>query len=178
MTVDIKEARKNSLDMTFNEFLNNCTACGGNWGAMLLTGIKKLFPDGYEKVNEHYSSMDFSHGGVEPFLYLVEWLQEHGIVFKESSTEFRQTIDQFKQVLGSAGVEYCHVYGKITPARDKTIYVTISEDNIQGREKISDFMSRYGFRCTFRNKLDRNIDMDATLVYSRVEGFYENSIEE
>lgn len=38
MAIDIKEARKNSLDMTFSEFLSNCTACGGNWGAMLLTG--------------------------------------------------------------------------------------------------------------------------------------------
>lgn len=178
MAIDIKEARKNSLDMTFSEFLSNCTACGGNWGAMLLTGIKRVFPDNYEEVEKKYNSMDFSQGGVYPFMFLCEWLTAHGIVFREGSAEFRQTIDQFKQVLGSAGAEYCHVYGKITPARDKTIYVTISEDNIQGREKISGFMSRYGFRCAFRNKLDYNIDMDATLVYSRVEGFYENSIKE
>ena len=31
--------------MTFNQFLDNCTACGGNWGGMLLTGIDKLWPN-------------------------------------------------------------------------------------------------------------------------------------
>lgn len=25
-------------------FLEHCTACGGNWGGMLLTGIKALYP--------------------------------------------------------------------------------------------------------------------------------------
>lgn len=30
--------------MTFKEFLMKCTYCGGNWGGMLLTGIKKLYP--------------------------------------------------------------------------------------------------------------------------------------
>ena len=30
--------------MTFDEFLSDCTACGGNWGGMLLTGIKALYP--------------------------------------------------------------------------------------------------------------------------------------
>lgn len=27
------------------EFLQHCTACGGNWGGMLLTGIKELYPE-------------------------------------------------------------------------------------------------------------------------------------
>ena len=31
--------------MTCSEFLDNCTACGGNWGGMLLTGIKRLYPE-------------------------------------------------------------------------------------------------------------------------------------
>ena len=69
MAIDIKEARKNSLDMTFSEFLSNCTACGVNWGAMLLTGIKRVFPDNYEEVEKKYNSMDFSHGGVYPFMF-------------------------------------------------------------------------------------------------------------
>lgn len=29
--------------MTFREFLSHCTACGGNWGGMLLTGIDELW---------------------------------------------------------------------------------------------------------------------------------------
>lgn len=31
--------------MTIKCFLDNCTACGGNWGGMLLSGIKRLYPD-------------------------------------------------------------------------------------------------------------------------------------
>lgn len=27
--------------MTMKEFLQSCTACGGNWGGMLLSGIKR-----------------------------------------------------------------------------------------------------------------------------------------
>ena len=46
--------------MSMEEFLLNCTACGGNWGAMLLTGIKRVFPEYYTEVEEHYNSMDFS----------------------------------------------------------------------------------------------------------------------
>lgn len=26
------------------QFLDHCTACGGDWGGMLLTGIHKLYP--------------------------------------------------------------------------------------------------------------------------------------
>lgn len=29
---------------SFKAFLPYCTACGGNWGGMLLSGIKKLYP--------------------------------------------------------------------------------------------------------------------------------------
>ena len=30
--------------MSMKGFLESCTACGGNWGGMLLSGIKRLFP--------------------------------------------------------------------------------------------------------------------------------------
>ena len=36
--------------MTFSKFLDNCTACGGNWCGMLLTGIKKLWPDVWKAI--------------------------------------------------------------------------------------------------------------------------------
>ena len=32
-------------EMSCDEFLNNCSACGGNWGGMLLTGVKRLYPE-------------------------------------------------------------------------------------------------------------------------------------
>ena len=37
--------RAERKSMTSKQFLDNCTACGGNWGGMLLTGIKKLWPN-------------------------------------------------------------------------------------------------------------------------------------
>lgn len=33
--------------MTFDEFLDKCTACGGNWTAMILSGIKNVAPEVY-----------------------------------------------------------------------------------------------------------------------------------
>lgn len=39
---------ENPYNKTFSEFLKECTACGGNWGGMFLTGIKTLYPKVYE----------------------------------------------------------------------------------------------------------------------------------
>ena len=33
-----------ALQMSFDEFLDHCTAHGGNWEGMLLSGLKKLRP--------------------------------------------------------------------------------------------------------------------------------------
>lgn len=38
--------------MTCKDFLNHCIACGGNWTAMLLTGIKVLYPNVYDAIPE------------------------------------------------------------------------------------------------------------------------------
>lgn len=48
-------ASREKLDnMTVNEFIkNHCTACGGNWCAMLLSGIKALSPDTYKAIPEN-----------------------------------------------------------------------------------------------------------------------------
>lgn len=40
----------NPFNGGMKEFLTHCTACGGNWGGMLLTGIKKLYPDVWEAI--------------------------------------------------------------------------------------------------------------------------------
>lgn len=34
------------------EFLQDCSACGGNWGGMLLTGIKRRWPAVYDAIPE------------------------------------------------------------------------------------------------------------------------------
>ena len=40
----------NPIDKPLNEFLKDCTACGGDWGGMLLSGINKLRPQVYEAI--------------------------------------------------------------------------------------------------------------------------------
>ena len=52
-------AATNKNPMTFSEFLNHCTACGGNWGGMLLSGIKKLFPNVYDAIPDHMGKHAF-----------------------------------------------------------------------------------------------------------------------
>ena len=36
--------------MDGDKFLSHCTACGGNWGGMLLTGIKEIYPEVWEAI--------------------------------------------------------------------------------------------------------------------------------
>ena len=44
---------QHTTPMTMDEFLNHCTACGGNWGGMLLTGIKALYPEVYDAIPDN-----------------------------------------------------------------------------------------------------------------------------
>lgn len=46
-------AAQNTTPMTMNNFLDHCTACGGDWGAMLLSGIKTLYPEVYDAIPDH-----------------------------------------------------------------------------------------------------------------------------
>ena len=69
--------------MTMKEFVNNCTACGGNWVAMLLSGIKRVFPEHYESVVAGVEEVGFSGGGIKAFAYVCDWLSEHGIIMEE-----------------------------------------------------------------------------------------------
>ena len=43
-------AKQTPFNNTIKEFLSHCTACGGNWGGMLLTGIRELWPDEWEAI--------------------------------------------------------------------------------------------------------------------------------
>ena len=69
--------------MTTKEFLQNCDACGGNWVAMLLSGIKRVFPDDYEIVVAEVDKIGFGSGGIKAFAYVCEWLENHGIITEE-----------------------------------------------------------------------------------------------
>lgn len=41
---------ENPFNDNMNKFLDNCIACGGNWGGMILTGIRKLYPKIYDLI--------------------------------------------------------------------------------------------------------------------------------
>ena len=46
----IELAFAHPLHITYKEFLESCTACGGNWNGMLLSGINRLRPEIYEVI--------------------------------------------------------------------------------------------------------------------------------
>ena len=51
-----------SLDttpMSGNDFLNHCTPCGGNWCALLLSGIKALYPTVWEAIPDDMGNHAF-----------------------------------------------------------------------------------------------------------------------
>ena len=43
-----------------DEFLSFCTPCGGDWGAMLLTGIKELYPTIWELIPDNMGIFAFA----------------------------------------------------------------------------------------------------------------------
>ena len=47
-------------EMTFDEFLDECTACGGNWGGMLLSGVKKLYPRTWDAIPDDMGVFAFT----------------------------------------------------------------------------------------------------------------------
>jgi hypothetical protein len=59
------------------EFFNNCTACGGNWCGMILTGIRKLFPHRLEDASAIYNNNSLHDG--EIFVGLLTIAREEGV---------------------------------------------------------------------------------------------------
>lgn len=56
----IDTCRDFNLNMTIKEFVNkHCTACGGNWGGMFLTGIRKLAPAVYDAIPDDMGNQAF-----------------------------------------------------------------------------------------------------------------------
>lgn len=45
--------------MEMKEFLSHCTACGGNWGGMFLSGIKALAPEIYDAIPDNMTDYSF-----------------------------------------------------------------------------------------------------------------------
>lgn len=45
--------KQDTKPMAMNDFLDHCTACGGNWGGMLLTGIHELWPEVWDAIPDN-----------------------------------------------------------------------------------------------------------------------------
>lgn len=50
----------NPEPMTCKDFLSHCTACGGNWGGMLLSGINELYPAVYDAIPDDMGHQAFA----------------------------------------------------------------------------------------------------------------------
>ena len=59
--VDVLNAidRQHTIPLTREIFLSHCTACGGNWNAMLLSGIKALYPEVYAAIPDDMGYLAF-----------------------------------------------------------------------------------------------------------------------
>lgn len=66
-------AAQHTTPMTNDEFLNHCFACGGDWGTMLLTGIKALYPEVYDAIPD-----DMGHFAWRCICETLELLQIKG----------------------------------------------------------------------------------------------------
>ena len=51
--------RERPFNASFDKFLSVCDTCDRNWGAMLLTGIKGLFPLVYQAIPNEMGSRAF-----------------------------------------------------------------------------------------------------------------------
>ncbi len=59
--------------MKLDEFKTHCTCCGGDWGGMLLTGIKDLYPEVWDAIPD-----DMGNRAFHCILYTMQLL---GIIF-------------------------------------------------------------------------------------------------
>ena len=79
---NITEEKEAKPAMTFTEFLNNCIAGGGNWAAMLMSGIKKVFPDKYAEMEDRQYT----------FEELLNIISECGVKVDEDSDDIQEGI--------------------------------------------------------------------------------------
>ena len=59
--------------MTVRLFLDHCTACGGDWVSMLLSGIKECYPDDYIRLKTECDEIN-SNSGASEFVHICDFL--------------------------------------------------------------------------------------------------------
>lgn len=55
----IEACFNNHVKMSMSDFLENCSACGGDWGGMFLTGIKRVAPEVWEMIPNNMGKRAF-----------------------------------------------------------------------------------------------------------------------
>lgn len=50
----------NVIPQPMDNFLNYCTPCGGNWGGLLLSGLKELYPTIWELIPDNMGIFGFA----------------------------------------------------------------------------------------------------------------------
>ena len=59
--------------MSVRLFLDHCTACGGDWVSMLLSGIKECYPDDYVRLKTECDEIN-SNSGASEFVHICDFL--------------------------------------------------------------------------------------------------------
>ena len=59
--------------MSVRLFLDHCTACGGDWICMLLSGIKECYPDDYDRLKAECDEIN-SNSGASEFMHICDFL--------------------------------------------------------------------------------------------------------
>ena len=59
--------------MTMRVFLDHCTACGGDWVSMLLSGIEECYPDDYIRLKTECNKIN-SNSGASEFIHICDFL--------------------------------------------------------------------------------------------------------
>ena len=59
--------------MTVRLFLDHCTACGGDWVSMLLSGIEECYPDDYIRLKAECEEIN-SNSGASEFVHICDFL--------------------------------------------------------------------------------------------------------
>ena len=59
--------------MSVRLFLDHCTACGGDWVSMLLSGIEECYPDDYVRLKAECDDIN-SNSGASEFVHICDFL--------------------------------------------------------------------------------------------------------
>ena len=59
--------------MSMRVFLDHCTACGGDWMSMLLSGIEECYPDDYDRLKAECDEIN-SNSGASEFIHICDFL--------------------------------------------------------------------------------------------------------